>query len=437
MKLQAIGLVLSAVGALIACPGAVVDQSYKGPPVATLQGRLSLAPGVPLPKNVRLAVVWYKSFLEPTQPDSIVTQEVAYRGTFPAQFTFDFYGAPPAEALKPTHDGKGHQAFGVLVAYEDSNGDGRLDPADPSDGGGVSSDHLLGATSSYFDYSTTSYWIQYSDVEPDTREFEWPAGAMKGFNLVSNSIDADGRGHAAVLPFDSSLPLVLTGENELVALICQGDWINGPTGPNPLEVCNRAATPHVLRVNGRFRRSYTDDEMTGALVKTDRTTLILSDGSAYLDTATVTVNGQLARSRGEGFYESSSPLRLGSANVAVVDALGFATVTISLVMPAQEPLLAPAAGLKFKSGSTLKIEWPQAVPLGYRSVAVVAPDGEILANPDPDVVNSGVHAAETGPIVFIGKASVSMRTHGPFTSDRFGSAFSTQVSQKRSIEFTP
>ncbi len=438
MKKQRIGMVVLALVALCACPSVVVDPHYQGVPVASLKGQLSLAQGVVPPNNVRLAVVWYKSFLQPTQPDSIVTQEVAFKGTFPSNFTFDFYGVPPAEALNPTKEGNGHQAFGVLVAYEDSNGDGRLDPADPFDDGGVNNDRLLGATSSYFDVNTTSYWIQYSDVTPAASDKNWPSGSKKGFNLVSNSQDANGRGHAEVLPFDTSIPLVLTAENELVALICQADFANDiGSSPNPIELCKHPATPNVLRVNGSFRRSYTDDDATGALVTADRTTLTLSDGQAYVDNATVTVNGQLARFRSEGFYDSSASLTPGAPNVAVVNAPGFAPVTISLVMPNQMPLLAPVSGQKIKSGSSLKIEWPQATPLAYRLIYVTSADFLVdLGGPNDALGNTDVTSGETAPIRFVGSAVVNMKSQGAWTSDRFGSYFSSSVSQQRSIELT-
>lgn len=437
MKKQRISLVFALV-ALSACPTAVVDPHYKGAPVASLKGQLSLAQGVEAPNNIRLAVVWYKSFLELTQPDSIVTQDVAYRGTFPANFTFDFFGVPPTEALKPTRDGRGQQAYGVLVAYEDSNGDGRLDPADPFDDGGVSNDRLFGATASYFDLQATSYAIQYTDVEPTIEGREWPEGSKKGFNLISSTPDANGRVHSKVLPFDSSIPLVLTGENELVALICQGDFVNAESSPNPIEVCKHPATPNVLRALGSFKRKYTDDETTGELVTTDSTGVSLSDGKSYVNNATVTVNGQLAGPSSDGYYRSSATLTPGALNTIVINAPGFPVKTISLVMPDQKPLLSPLRGSKLKTGSSLKIEWPQAAPLGLRLVYVVSDDfSSDLARLNAETGNTDVTFGETGPIVYVGNALVVMNSYGPNTSDRFGSYFSTSVSQHRSVELTP
>ena len=425
-------LTLAALTAVAAgCTEGALDPSYRGEPLATLQGRIVVPSGADAPKNVRLAMVWYAARLELRQPNSIVTEDVAYEGSFPASFSFHFYLPPPAQALVRNADGSGHEAFGILVAYVDGNDNQRLDSITR---GVEPVDTLLGATASFFDTSATSAWVQYTDVEPPRT---WPAGSRKGFNLISQGLDAKSRLVSTRLSFESaSIPLLLSGEKELNALLCQVDALHVDAeeiSPNPLAACGLTPTPNVLRVGISLSRKLTDT--ASSTMMEDLAKISVSDGLRWITNATVLVNETPATHLGSGDYELREPLRSGENRVRV-NGPGFEPRSFTVELPDQGPLTSPAHGARLTSGSSLKLEWPAAGVLSERLVTVLRKDRTPLYS-RAGVDDSELTSSTSGPLVYVGEATVRMVARGPAKTDRFGSAASSVVSHERVIQFVP
>ncbi len=80
-------------------------------------------------RPIRLAVAWYADTTTLGGPQAIVTEDVEYQGSFPLDYSFSLYGPPPDAALNASTVAGAtfRAAWGVLIAYEDLNGDGQLD----------------------------------------------------------------------------------------------------------------------------------------------------------------------------------------------------------------------------------------------------------------------------------------------------------------------
>jgi hypothetical protein len=136
--------------------GGLADQTTAGPPLVTVHGRITLAPGTTVDGEVRLALAWYPGLLgdvvfpDPmsTCPEAVklqtVAQSVALHPIFPIDYTFDVV-APPPESAQQSQGSPLHSALGALVAYEDRNRNGRLDRCD----GIACVDRILGASGGY------------------------------------------------------------------------------------------------------------------------------------------------------------------------------------------------------------------------------------------------------------------------------------------------
>ena len=82
----------------LAC-GPAVNGTWRGPPLITVGGQLTLKEGLSVGSGVRLAIAWYPNLVSnvPAPPRAIATEELSYTGTFPQNFTFPLY-APPTRA---------------------------------------------------------------------------------------------------------------------------------------------------------------------------------------------------------------------------------------------------------------------------------------------------------------------------------------------------
>src|SRR4051812_31832708 len=121
MKIQKSLLALAIASA--AC-GPASNKEYPGKALTSVKGVMSARSALTSP--VHLALAWYPGTTSngaATQPKTIVTQELAYQGTFPVSYTFNIYGPPPADVLGDlggaTGSGTGKVAMGILVAYDD------------------------------------------------------------------------------------------------------------------------------------------------------------------------------------------------------------------------------------------------------------------------------------------------------------------------------
>lgn len=214
-------LPLLALLSLSACdPEPAPQPSPVDGPTASLKGQLTLEPDTQLNGPVRLALAWYPTLLAEdtgtlTRPTGIVTEDLAFTGSFPTSYTFDVRNPPPADALVELGEGmKGKGAVGILLAYNDGNGNGTLDTI-PADGAPV--DHVLGASLAWT--RPPAFMVVYLDSA------QAPATGLKqGFNLVRINDNLT----SAVVPLDTSIPLSLHDDPMLDAFVCEAAWDGDP-----------------------------------------------------------------------------------------------------------------------------------------------------------------------------------------------------------------
>lgn len=202
---------------LAACDAATND-AYRAPPLATLRGTMTASQGLVAGGSVRLSVLWFSS--EGGQPGSllgVLSDEVAYTGMFPQAYTLELEGLPPIGAVRADDAGT-VGAVGVLVAYEDTNGDGRLTLSR----GGPVVDRVLGASArSLVDarrgvISSVSKYLLYLDTVGTTFGQVAP-----GYHLYTVVVGDGGVGTSRMEPVSAAtLPLELTGDAELALVAC-------------------------------------------------------------------------------------------------------------------------------------------------------------------------------------------------------------------------
>ncbi len=129
--------------ALAGCE-ALADVDSQGPAVATMQGTLSLAPGMHPPGELRLSILWRgldaasadgdavcgpKELVRYHDETPVLEQSLELDTDFPAAFSVKLTEPPPSGVLQPfPHTDEAAQAaMGEVVVYRDVNGNGRLD----------------------------------------------------------------------------------------------------------------------------------------------------------------------------------------------------------------------------------------------------------------------------------------------------------------------
>lgn len=205
--------------ALLVAASACGDGSDPAPDgaVATLGGELRSAGGAAAPGPLRLALAWYPGLMStgdsrPSQPRAIATQDVAYDGALPLAYAFDVVEAPPAAALQPMPEGYvGRGALGVLLAYQDGNGNRRLDTI-PADGAPI--DHVVGASLDWA--AAPAYVVAYL-----THDQPAGTGLKAGFNLL----ELAGAEQGGVVPLTTPIPLAISEGGPLLDLfVCEAAW---------------------------------------------------------------------------------------------------------------------------------------------------------------------------------------------------------------------
>ncbi|MFY0571158.1 hypothetical protein ACN28E_46020 [Archangium lansingense] len=213
-------LLLSLLLTLVGC-GGVVGPDHEGQPLVTLEGQMNPTPDARIEGQVRLALVWYPQWMASedtggTQdgPQEVVTEDVIYQGSFPANYRFHIYRPPPAEALAPLGNGlHGKGAFGILLAYQDGNGNAKLDTIATT---GTPADRVIGSSLLGPDERSTFALVYVTTEQPAN------TGLKPGFNLIQ-AVNSEA---GAVVPLNTRLPLSLTQGGPIFdGFVCEAGWL--------------------------------------------------------------------------------------------------------------------------------------------------------------------------------------------------------------------
>lgn len=226
----------------------------RSPPIATIDGQLSRASAAiePAPaSNVRVAIVWN------TRGEFRSTYDVEVVPVFPSRFRLELRGAPPAAAMldlvepdptvdHPTDDltGRSHPltadagftyAVGTVVAYEDLNGNGKLDLINADN---PPIDRVLGAN--------RSLGIVYIEGTPPADFMGSEGSPVRGYNLLTVSscqaLDVDAPAppceSSKWLPITTNYDLPLGAEPQLAEMMCGSNESSSEAGADrqPIEL---------------------------------------------------------------------------------------------------------------------------------------------------------------------------------------------------------
>jgi hypothetical protein len=189
--------------------------------LATVQGQLTFASSMgTIPDDVHIAVIWQTSTLGQFN----VTEDLPVQAGFPSQYTLPLTEPPPAAALEHSSNYPGIAgADGVVVAYEDLNGNGRLDLV--ADDAGAFVDRIVAGNSNLG-------LIYYSSTTGSLPDFaaSLPSPPKLGYNVVTQScipLDGGFRGPDGgfcdwnvYLPISTPYDLIFSDDPTLNSLMC-------------------------------------------------------------------------------------------------------------------------------------------------------------------------------------------------------------------------
>ncbi|HEX5750729.1 MAG TPA: hypothetical protein VFZ09_31170 [Archangium sp.] len=338
-------LLLSLLLSLAGCDG-VVGPGHEGQPLVTLEGQMTPTPDARIDGQVRLALVWYPQWMAEdgtgdTQngPVEIVTEDVIYQGSFPANYRFHIYRLPPAEALAPLGAGlQGKGAFGILLAYQDLNGNAKLDTIATT---GAPVDRVIG--SSLLGDAKSTFALVYSTTAQPAY-----TGLNPGFNLVQ-AVNDDA---TSVVPLNTRLRINLTQGGPLFdAFVCEAGWLTflftDACGLDRGDVFE----PGGLSVQGRVAL-----EGTKAVAE-----LTLSSEGTPLQDATVKLAGRtLAYDVAREAYvleEQDSALLTAGGSFELTAVAGGKSLRHTFQMPGAFDITTPTANAQVSASQPLELGW--------------------------------------------------------------------------------
>lgn len=363
-------LLLAALFSLSACeptpePGPPPRPPPAKGPEARLQGQFTLTPGTKLDGPVGLALAWYPALLTGdsgtlSKPASIVTDSVPYSGGFPAAWLFDVKRAPPAEALVQLGDGMvGKGAVGILLAFSDGNGNGRLDTI-PADGTPV--DHVLGASLEWT--RPPAFMVVYLDSAqaPST-------GLQQGFNLMRISDNLSSQ----VVPLSTRIPLALHEDPLLDAFVCEAAWDDtaerAPCGLSGDVEPDEA----VLSLHGGVALHGNQLDVT---LDVRRDEVSVADAEVKVGDRVATYDAE--RGRYTLHLDDASAVAEGGF-VSLEARRGDLLVGRTVLIPSEFQVTWPTVPVSYSPGAEVQVAWTQSQGASDYSVRVLGKD-EVLAS---------------------------------------------------------
>lgn len=327
--------------------GNVVGPNHPGEPLVTIQGQMNPTPDTRITGPVRLAFVWYPQWLAAEDmggsqggPVDVVTEDVLYEGSFPANYSFHIYNPPPESALKPLGEGlRGKGAFGILLAYQDGNGNAKLDTIATN---GAPVDRIIGS-SLLAEPTSAAFTVIYVTTEQPAE-----TGLKPGFNLIQ-AVNSE---NSAAVPLDTHMPLTLTqGGPFYDALVCEAGWLTFLF----LEVCGLdnggIFEPIKLAVDGRVA-------LEGSNA---RVALKVSSENTPVQGARVTLAGRtipydVEREAYVLEEEDTALLVPGGSFELVVDA-GGESIRSTFQVPGDFDITSPATDEQVRASQPLELRW--------------------------------------------------------------------------------
>jgi hypothetical protein len=339
-------LLLSLLLAFTGCGEAIVGPSHEGTPLVTLEGQMTPTPDAHITGQVRLALVWYPQWMASEDasggmgaPGAVVTEDIIYQGSFPVNYRFHIYRPPPAEALAPLGGGlQGRGAFGILMAYQDRNGNAKLDTISEK---GTPVDQVIGA--SLLGEQRSAFALVYVDSAQSAE-----SGLKPGFNVIQ----AVNSKESAVVPLTTSLPLSLTSGGALFdALVCEAGWLAFLL----TEVCGLdggdVIKPSPLSVDGRVAL-----EGKRAVVELKVSSGIEPRQDAVVKLAGRTLPYDAAKAAYVLVEEDSALLSAGGRFELEVSAEE-ASLKRTFQVPGGFDITSPGAGTKLSASQPLELTW--------------------------------------------------------------------------------
>jgi hypothetical protein len=206
--------------------------------LVTLNGTITSSAAAPS-APVRVALVWELANPQPGTGSLKSAQELGVRTQFPVDFQLDVNTLPPEEAMTSIDATKAsaagidpnlRYAYGTLLVYADTNGDGKLDllPLDAQS----STDEVLGVAQDLV--------VAYLEGTPPPASDFMGIQLSAGFNLLQQPAEGSTGpttcvGCAApdagstdapqftLLPLSTQIPIALTAAPELARYLCEQD----------------------------------------------------------------------------------------------------------------------------------------------------------------------------------------------------------------------
>jgi hypothetical protein len=341
-----------------------------------------------------LAMGWYPAFAgtAPGTPAAAVLSQanLSYQGNFPLDFTFSLSGPPPAAALfdLSTSGGKGHIAYGVLIAFRDLNGNGKLDSFDAN---GTPVDQVVGVSvpDPALPPPQHTFFVLYLDGSVAANDTWGAQPLQQGYNLMEIHYDFG----IEPVPLDTPVTVPITNDAAVNLYACSSafqDPLLGRTcgidpydGKAPLSA-NIFSTP------------------TGS----EAQFLVFSAGGAVAN-ATVSLDGAPVAydPTSESFPFNSTSQLIGSHTISL-QAPGFPAETISFNMPDPVTIHSPTQGQQFTSGSPVNIAWDSVAGAAYYDIYFLDASGS--GNWLYHTLSTST-SVTTPPINFTGPANLTVK----------------------------
>ena len=407
MKIHGCAAVL---GLLVACGGGSTPA-----PELRLVGRLERGAAEPQTTSpLRLAMAWYPDFggTGPAAPVRavVVQEQVSFEGAFPVAFTFEVKGAPPPAALfdLAATGGSGRIGYGVLIAFQDGNGNRTFDPIPP---GGAPIDHVMGL--SVPDPSRPppprAWFVVYLDGHPAPNDY-WAAFSLQqGYNLLQTHSNFG----VERVPLETSVSIPITGGVALDLYACPDAFA---TLGYMQQACGIDPYGGGYQAQGAvFARP------TGA-------SLVLSvyGGAGTVADAAVAIDGVAVAYDPLGeVYQWSDAGAWSGAHQLTIDVPGHPTETLPFTLPEPFSVLSPAAGVTLRRGSPVSVSWTAAAGNDLYDLYFLADDasGAWLFH-----ALTTETAVTTPAIAYTGNARLTVKSLGSMAVGSQGS-FLTPVTQ--------